>query len=122
MKLRGVFLTGALGAALLLGGADTAQADHRARDRQCWDRINREEHKLHRDIRRHGIFSRQAQHRRAKIHRLRQQCGGNFFDWRDDRGRGRGRWDRDDDRWRDRDRGRRDRDNWFWDGRRWRRR
>jgi len=126
MKLRGFFLTGALGAAMLFGGVGTAQADHRDRDRQCWNRINREEDKLHRDIRRHGIFSRQAQNRRVKIHRLRQQCGGNFFGWGDDRGRGRGRWDRDDDRrWRNRDRddrGRRDRDNWFWDGRRWRRR
>ena len=126
MKLRGFFLAGALGAALLLGGATTAQADHRDRDRQCWERINREEHKLQRDIRRHGIFSRQAQHRRAKIHRLRQQCGVGFWGWRDDRGWGRGRWDRDDDwRWRDRrrdDRWRRDRDDWYWDGRRWRRR
>ena len=119
MKLRGFFLTGALGAALLFGGAGTAQADHRGRQQQCWNRIQREEDKLHRDIRRHGIFSRQAQQRRTKIHRLRQQCGGSFFGWRDDRGRGRGRWNRDDDwRWRND----RHRDGWRWDGRRWRRR
>jgi len=113
MKLRGFLLTGALGAALLLGGATAAQA----RD-NCWDRIHCEEHKLQRDIRRHGIFSRQAQHRRAKIHRLRERCGVGFWGWRDDRGRGRGRWDRGDWRWRDR---RHDRDGWYWDGRRWRR-
>jgi hypothetical protein len=128
MRLGGFFLAGALGAALLLGGATTARADDwgRGRDRQCWNRINREEDKLRRDIRRHGIFSRQAQNRRAKLHRLRQQCGGSFWGWRDDRGRGRGRWDHDDDwRWRDRnrnDRWRRDRDDRYWDGRRWRRR
>ena len=114
MRLRGFFLTGALGAALLLGGAATAEARG-----NCGDRIHREEHKLQRDIRRHGLFSRQAQHRRAKIHRLHQQCGESFFGWRDDRGRGRGRWNRDDDwRWRND----RHRDGWRWDGRRWRRR
>ena len=117
MRLRGFFLTGALGAALLFGVAATAEAHDK-----CWDRINREEIKLRRDIRRHGIFSRQAQHRREKIHRLRQQCG--YWGW-NDRGRGRDRWDRDDWRWRQRDRDdrwRRDRDDWYWDGRRWRRR
>lgn len=123
MRRRGFLLAGALGAAFLFGGASTAQGDDwgRGRNRQCWQRINREEDKLRRDIRRHGVFSRQAQNRRQKIHRLRQQCGGSFFGWRDDRGRGRGRWDRNND-WRWRDRRDRDRDNWYWDGRRWRRR
>lgn len=119
MRLRGIFLTGALAAAFVLAGAGVAQADN------CRDRIQREEFKLQRDIRRHGLFSRQAQNRRFKIQRMRRQCGPSFWGWRDDRGHG--RWDRDDRRWRNRDRDRddrrrRDRDDWYWDGRRWRHR
>jgi hypothetical protein len=109
MKLRGLLFTGALATAFLLTGATTAEAHN-----TCLDRIHREEHKLQRDLRRHGWNSRQVQHRRQKIFRLRQQCGSSFFglNRRNDR-----RWDRDDDwRWRDR---RHDRD---WDRRRWRRR
>jgi hypothetical protein len=116
MKLRGTILTGALAAVFALAGAGTAEA----RD-NCRERIHKEEQKLHRDVRKHGWNSRQAHNRREKIHRLRRQCG-DFFGWRNDRGR-----DRDDRRWRDRNRDRdrrdpRDRDGWYWDGRNWRRR
>jgi hypothetical protein len=118
MRLRGVFLTGALATAFVLAGAGVAEANN------CRDRIQREEYKLQRDIRRHGLFSHQARNRRAKIQRLRRQCGPSFFAWGDNRGHGHGRWDRDDRRWRNRDRDdrRHDRDHWYWDGRRWRRR
>jgi len=133
MRLRGVFLTGALATAFVLAGAGVAEANN------CRDRIQREEYKLQRDIRRHGLFSHQARNRRAKIQRLRRQCGPSIFGWRSDRGHG--RWDRDDRRWRNRDRDdrrrdrddrrwrnrdrddrRHDRDHWYWDGRSWRRR
>ena len=98
MTLRRLLLASALGAAFLFASAGRAQAHD-----TCVDRIHKEEHKLQRDINKHGYYSRQAQHRREQISRLRSQCGG----FRDNR---RGRFDR------------RDRNNWFWDGRRWRRR
>ncbi len=129
--LKKLFLTGVLGAAaFLFAGAGTAKAD-----RCNENKVRNEQWQLQRDIQRHGFFSRQAQHRREKIQRLRQQCGG--FGWNRDRDRRwdrdrNGRWDRDrdrddrrgdrdrDNRWRrDRDR---DRNGWYWDGRSWRRR
>ena len=83
-----------LGVGMLFTGAGTARADH------CFDRLQREELQLRRDIGRHGFYSRQAQHRRQRIERLRWQCSGV-------RG-GERRWDRDwrgyDRRW-DRRRG-----------------
>ena len=112
MTLRSFFLAGAMAAAFLFAGVGTAQARG-----NCRERIQREEFKLQREIRRHGFYSRQAQNRREKIYRLRQQCGSAFFGRRD----GRGRWGRDRDRNGRRD-WRRDRDDWYWDGRRWRRR
>lgn len=132
--LRKLFLTGVLGAAFLLAGAGTAQADH---DRNCGNRVRNEQYKLQREIQRHGYYSRQAQHRREGLLRLRRQCGISLWGWRDNDRDGRwgrdDRWDRNDRRgrndrrWdrRDRDdRGRRDRDRngWYWDGRNWRRR
>lgn len=112
MTLRGSLLTGALAGAFLLAGAGTAQAHN-----TCLDRIHREEHKLQRDIRRHGALGRQAQHRREKLFRLRQQCGeSRFFGNRRDRFDRRDRnWDRREDRWRDRRDDRFDR----WGNRRW---
>ena len=96
-----------LGAAALLFGAGTAQADN------CSQRLQREEWQLHRDISRHGIFSRQARHRQERIERLRWQCSNFRGDRRFDRDRfdrdwNRRHWDRDDDRRFDRrwDRGR----------------
>jgi len=113
------FLTAAAAALLFLGGAATAEA--RPNDRNCSARIDSETRKLDRDVRKHGFFSRQAQQRRQKIQRLRQQCGftGLFGGDRNDRRwqqQNRNRWERDDRR------GNRNRDGWYWDGRRWRRR
>lgn len=113
MRLKNCLLTATTGALLFLGGAATAEARP---DRNCSARINREVNKLEREIRRHGFFSRQAQQRRIKIDRMRQQCGFAGL-W----GRG-----RDDRSWQRQNRNRgwsgRHRDGWVWDGRRWRRR
>ena len=108
MNLRRTLLAGALVGTFLLFGSVPARAHN-----TCFDRIHREEQKLQRDISRHGYVSRQAQHRRQKLFRLRQQCGTGFFGWQDGR---RGRWgNRDAWRWRDNRR-----QDWYWDGRRWR--
>lgn len=122
MSLKRLLLTGAFATAFLFAGANTAEAHP---DRNCGNRIRSEQNKLERDVRKHGWNSRQAQQRRIKINRLRQQCGGNFWGlWRGDRD---GRWDRDRDRddrrWRNNDRRNdRDRRDRYWDGRQWRRR
>ena len=100
-----------LGAAMLFAGAGTARADN------CFERLQREQWQLRREISRHGFYSNQARHRRERIEQLRWQC--NAFrnnDRRWDHGwRGRDRdwnrrWDRDrDHRWDNR--WRRDRDH-----------
>ena len=140
MTLKGTILTGVFGAMFLFAGVGTAQAH----DNNCSDRIRKEEIKLQREVRKHGSFSRQAQNRREKLLRLRQQCGDSFWGFgrdRNDRWGGRDRdrddrWGRNDrrrdrdDRWerdgrwedRDRDNDRRRDNNWYWDGRQWRRR
>jgi len=79
MNWKRAFLSLALGGAVLLGAAEMAQAH----DRRL-DRIRHEQFKLHRDIRHHGLFSRQVLHRRAKIDRLRRHCDFRGFDHRRD--------------------------------------
>jgi len=110
MTWRPTFLRAALGGTLLLGGilltTGTAQAD------SCGNRIRNEERELASNIRRHGYYSRQANHDRRELNSLRSRCyDGNRWRRRD--------WDRDD-RWRrrndrdgdhDADRRRRDRDH-----------
>ncbi len=120
MRLTKTLLNAALGGAVLLGGIllPSATAQARDGDDQCFQRIRNEEFKLQRDIDRHGFFSRQAEHRRAKVRELRERCAfghrgrfrGDGDHDRDDRsfrnGRHRHRGDGDndrDDRWRDRD-------------------
>ena len=103
MSWRAGLLSTALGALVLLGTAGTAQAH----DRNCLGRIQREELKLDRDIRRHGLFGRQAQHRRENLLRLRNSCSVGRFGFRDRR--------RDDRRWGHR------RWNWRWQGQRFHR-
>jgi hypothetical protein len=120
MKWKSVLLASAAGLLFSLGGAQSASADHRddnrndRNQRQCYDKIRKEQDKLERDIRKHGWNSRQAQQRRTKVQRLRSQCGGSFWgrdgrNGRDDGWFGRDRNRRNDD-WRDNDRNRRDRD------------
>ncbi len=93
MRWKTVFLAAGLGAGVLLAGAGEARADH-----NCWRKIAQEESKLDRDVRKHGWYSRQAEHRRARLHRLRAECGGGFAgrpfvsQWRGHDGHR--RWDR----------------------------
>lgn len=65
-----------LGLALLLGmvliPGGTAQA--RSRNNGCTKRIERQEQKLHKEIRSHGERSRQAAKAREKLHALRANC------------------------------------------------
>jgi hypothetical protein len=63
----------ALSGLMLLGTAGTARADD-SRDR-CGERINHEQHELDRAIARHGYDSRQADHERRELNRLRHECG-----------------------------------------------
>jgi hypothetical protein len=63
----------ALSGLMLLGTAGTARADD-WRDR-CGERINHEQHELDRAIARHGYDSRQADHERRELNRLRYECG-----------------------------------------------
>lgn len=93
MNARTLLVAAALGGAMFLAGAGTAEAhyDRYGRfDRNCARKISREEDRLRRDIRRHGPFSRQARNRRARIAQLYRQCGARGYGWgRNDRhGRG----------------------------------
>jgi hypothetical protein len=89
----------ALGGALLLGGILLSSGVARADDwnRACQGKIRAEERELQRNIRRHGFYSRQANHDRRELQALRERCYRS--------GRWNGDGDRDDRRW-----GRRDRD------------
>jgi hypothetical protein len=88
MKGRHVILATAAGMLMMLGAAQPARADHRDRLDNCYRKVEKEERKLDREVRRHGWHSRQAQHRREKIARLRFTCGG--YGWqRDHRNDGR---------------------------------
>lgn len=62
--------TAAAGLMFALAGAGAVQAHD-----SCREKIRKEEYKLQRDVARHGFYSRQAQHRREAISRLRWQCG-----------------------------------------------
>lgn len=97
MRGKGLLLATVAGIAFTLAGAQPARADHRDRQQECWRNIQKQEHKLEKEIRKHGWYSRQARHQREKIARLRHECDGRYG------------WSRDRD-WRDDDRWRRDRD------------
>ncbi len=114
MTWRPTFLRAALSGTLLLGGilltTGTARAD------SCGNRIRNEERELASNIRRHGYYSRQANHDRRELNSMRNSCyGGNRWrgrDWdRDDRWRGRHDRDRDHDADRRRRDGDHDRDD-----------
>ena len=81
----------ALGLLLMLGGPLAVTAS--AADRDCGERIAREQRELDRAIDRHGYYSRQAEHERREIAKLRAQC--DAYRYRHDRDR-----DRDDYRYR----------------------
>ena len=79
-------LAAALTGCMLVGSAVPALAyDHDWRDREkCEKRIGRAEDKLHREVYRHGEYSRQAEHARHELRETREQC--RWIDgqqWRD---------------------------------------
>ncbi|MGA7915842.1 MAG: hypothetical protein WCA00_11450 [Candidatus Acidiferrales bacterium] len=63
----------ALGSFAFLGTAGTVRADD-WRDR-CAQRINHEQFELDHAIARHGYRSREAEHERRELDRLRYECG-----------------------------------------------
>jgi hypothetical protein len=69
-------LTAAVGAAMLFI-TEVAPA-HRRAPRNCRARIEREEAKLARDIRRHELHHRQVEQRHIKLARLRRECRFSF--------------------------------------------
>jgi hypothetical protein len=74
---------------LLLGGATTARADSFD---SCRRNVDKWEDRLERDIHRHGVYSRQANHDRHELHEARENCERRFGNsWR-------GRYDYDYDR------------------------
>jgi hypothetical protein len=80
----------------LLGGVVSLRADQRS---DCDKRVRKAEENLHKEIRKHGERSRQAQSRRRDLDQVRQRC--REFDNHRDRGRRR-HHDRDRDYDRDR--------------------
>jgi hypothetical protein len=65
-------LTSALaGGFLLLGGATTVRADYYE---TCRQNVDKWEDKLERDIDRHGLYSRQANHDRHELAEARESC------------------------------------------------
>jgi hypothetical protein len=66
-----------LGAVLALGTAGAASADN-----WCAHHVAHEEHQLDKAIERHGVYSRQAEHERRELARLREECrfrGGDRY-------------------------------------------
>jgi len=73
---------------LLLGGATTARADSFD---SCRRNVDKWEDRLERDIYRHGVYSRQANHDRHELREARENCEHRFGNaWR-------GRYDYDHD-------------------------
>jgi len=58
----------------MVGGAGAAQASGRDRDDACYRKIHNEERELDRAINRHGYYSRQADHERRELDKLRDRC------------------------------------------------
>ena len=64
-KLFGIIL----GSLLVLGAAGTAGADD-----WCYKHIRHEQHELDKAIAHHGYYSRQAEHERRELDRIRDEC------------------------------------------------
>jgi hypothetical protein len=69
VRLVGLALGAVLGTVLILGSAGAARAGDR-----CAKHIDHERQELNRAIARHGYWSRQAEHDRQEIARLREEC------------------------------------------------
>ena len=67
-----------LGLALLLGMmiVPSRSAQARDHDKNCRERIEHQEQKLHQAVRRHGERSRQAAKAREKLRDIRAKCDG----------------------------------------------
>lgn len=70
MKSKITMLATLLGALLMFGGAGAAQAA----DRDCYRDVQRQEVRVDRAEQRHGFRSRQAEHERVELARLRARC------------------------------------------------
>jgi len=66
----------------LLGGGVSLQADHW---RDCEKRIHKAEEDLHKEVRKHGEHSRQAENRRRDLYQARDRCRGFDRDRHHDR-------------------------------------
>lgn len=74
MKTKVTLLATLIGALVMFGGAGTAQAAGRA---DCYRAIQRQEIRVDRAVDRHGFRSRQAEHERRELERLRERCRGD---------------------------------------------
>jgi len=70
------FFATILGALVMFGGAGAAQAADR--DDACYRKIRNEERELDRAINRHGYHSRQADHERRELDKLRDKCSYRY--------------------------------------------
>ena len=120
--LRKTTLTSLLLGSCFFGGVVSLQADHRS---DCEKHIQKAEDNLHKEIRKHGEYSRQAENRRRELEQARYGCRDvarqRYYGRDGDRypyyGRDRDRYYDDRNRYRyyDRDRGYRyyDRDDYY---------
>ncbi len=101
MLLRTTLVSALVGGFMLFGSAAKTRADDRD---NCYRNVQNWEQKLDRDIDRHGVYSRQANHDRHELGEARENCQRRFGnDWRDHFNSDRDR-DSDHDRDYDRDR------------------
>ncbi len=92
---RAAFSATLFGLLFFFVGAPRAAADDWGK---CQRRVEKAEWKLHREIEKHGWYSRQAQRRRYELRDARERCWREYGRWWDGRGRswrGDRDWDRD---------------------------
>lgn len=70
MKSKITILATLLGALVMFGGAGAAEAA----DRDCYRDVQRQEVRVDRAVARYGFRSRQAEHERFELARLRERC------------------------------------------------
>jgi hypothetical protein len=80
MLLKTALASGLAGGFLLLGGATTVRADDVD---SCHRNVEKWESRLERDIDRHGVYSRQANHDRHELAEARESCEHRYGNaWR----------------------------------------
>jgi hypothetical protein len=81
MLLKTTLVSALAGGLMLFGSGTNARADDRD---SCNENVQRWEQKLDRDIDRHGVNSRQANHDRHELNEARETCQRRFGnDWQD---------------------------------------